>query len=258
MDWDEAFAEDLDGRSKKGRLLTVGWTVRAAKSQIIWAPPKPLDAPQTRAASAKSVQYCPAAVDFDRRHYIISCPIDITLKFEKQPNGQVSLIDADGVQSGVRQIALREIFVLHPQAEWRHPERPIVQMIAPYVFVADEPCYVVQTPPYLHYFATPRPGVQIGGRYPVHIWPRPLSWGFEWHDIGKPLSLKRGEPWFYVHFDTENPAGRVRLVEQEFTPELEAYLNSIVDVSNYVNKTFSLFADAQARRPAQLLRPKKA
>lgn len=256
MDWDEVFAEEQDARSKKGRVTTVGWTVRAAKSQVIWAPPKPLEASDARPPSAKSVQYCPAAVDFDRRHYVIPCPIDIALKFERK-NGQLSLVDADGAQSAVRPVALREMFVLHPQTEWRHPERPIVQMIAPYVFVADEPCYVVQTAPYLHYFPEQRPGVQIGGRYPIHIWPRPLSWGFEWRDVAKPLVLKRGEPWFYVHFDTENPAGRVRLVEQEFTPELEAYLNSIIDVSNYVNKTFSLFSEAQARRPQSLVRAKK-
>ena len=29
----------------------------------------------------------------------------------------------------------------------------------------------------------------MGGRFPVHIWPRPLSWGFEWHDVTKPLVL---------------------------------------------------------------------
>lgn len=258
MVWDEYFSEDMDGRGRKARTVTVGWTVRAAKSQVIWAPPKPFEPPSGRPASAKSVQYCPAAVDFDRRHFVVPCPVDITLKVEKQANGQLSLIDADGLQSGVRQAALRELLVLHPQAEWRHPERPIVQMIAPYVFVADEPCYVVQSPPYLHYFPTPRPGVQIGGRFPIHIWPRPLSWGFEWHDMAKPMTFKRGEPWFYVHFETENPAARVRLVEQEWTPELEAYVNSIVDVSNYVNKTFSLFSEAQARRPESLVKPKKA
>ena len=85
------------------------------------------------------------------------------------------------------------MLMLHPQNEWRHPDRPIIQITAPYVFVADEPCYVVQTAPYLDYFPTPRPGVQMGGRFPVHVWPRPLSWGFEWHDVNKPLVLKRGE-----------------------------------------------------------------
>ena len=40
------------------------------------------------------------------------------------------------------------------------------------------------------------------------------------------------------------------------TPELEKYLDSIVDVSNYVNKTYSLFGEARRIRPDKLLKPK--
>jgi hypothetical protein len=262
MTWDDYFAEEQDnlaseGRGKK-RTITVGWVLRATKSSVIWAPPQPFARTDPKPASAKSVQVCPAAVDFDRRHFVVPCPVDLTLKFDRQPNGQLSLVDADGEGSSVRQTGLREMMILHPQHEWRHPERPLIQMIAPYIFVADDPCYLVQSPPYLHYFNVPRPGVQIGGRYPVHIWPRPLSWGFEWHDMSKPLVFRRGEPWFYVHFETENPSARVRLVEQEMTPELEKYVNSIVDVSNYVNKTFSLFSEAQRTRPPSLIKAKKS
>jgi hypothetical protein len=257
--FDEDFAADMDARgAARSRTVTVGWTVRAAKAGLIWAPPEPFTRNDRKAPSAKSVQYCPAAVEFDRRHFVVPCPFDLTLQFEQLPNGQLQLKDAAGEGSAVRPTGLRDIVVLHPQSEWRDPARPVIQIIAPYIFVADEPCYVVQTPPYLHYMPTPRPGVQVGGRFPVHVWPRPLSWGFEWHDPKQPLRLRRGEPWFYVHFETENPAARVRLVETEMTPELESYVNSIVDVSNYVNKTFSLFSEAQARRPETLLKPKKS
>lgn len=256
--FDEDFAAGMDARvGARSRVVTVGWTVRAAKAGLIWSPPEPFTRGDRKAPSAKSVQYCPAAVEFDRRHFVIPCPFDLTLQFEQLPSGQLQLKDADAEGSAVRPTGLREICVLHPQSEWRDPARPVIQIVAPYIFVADEPCYVVQTPPYLHYMPSPRPGVQVGGRFPVHVWPRPLSWGFEWHDPTQPLRLKRGEPWFYVHFETENPAARVRLVETEMTPELEGYVNSIVDVSNYVNKTFSLFSDAQARRPATLVKPKK-
>ena len=256
--FDEDFSTELDERAgKKARNVTVGWTVRAAKAGVLWQPPQVFTRNDQKAASSKSVQYCPAAVEFDRRHYVVTCPFDLTLQFEQLPNGQLQLRDVDAEQSGVRPVALRELVVLHPQNEWRDPNKPVVQNVAPYIFVADEPCYIVQTPPYLHYAPAPRPGVQVGGRFPIHIWPRPLSWGFEWHDPTKPLKLKRGEPWFYVHFETENPAGRIRLVENEMTPELEKYVNSIVDVSNYVNKTFSLFGEAQARRPETLVKAKK-
>lgn len=260
MSWDDYFADDraasdASDRGKK-RTVTVGWAVRTQKAHAIWGAPQSFSRQDPKPTSAKSVQVCPAAVDFDRRHFIIPCPVDVTLSFKRQPNGSLQLVDENGDQSSIRQTGLRDLMILHPQNEWRHPERPLMQMIAPYVFVSDDPCFVVQTPPYLHYFPNPRPGLQMGGRFPAHLWPRPLSWGFEWYDVSKPLVLKRGEPWFYVSFETENPTARVRLVEQEMTPELDSYISSVLDVSNYVNQTYSLFDEARRNRPDKLLKPR--
>ncbi len=262
MDWGDHFAGERDAdeaeQSRRAkRTVTVGWFVRSDKSGIIFAPPKLFSRDDPKAASSKSVQNCPAAVDFDRRHFVIPVPIDVTLQFVRQPNGQLMLQDANETQSGLRPNNLKQILIFHPEAEWRHPERPLIQFLSPYIFVADDPCYVVQTAPYLHYFKEQRPGVQMGGRFPIHIWPRPVSWGFEWHDITKPLVLKRGDPWFYVRFETENPSARVRLIEQERTEELEKYISDISDVSGFMNRTFSLFSEAQRRRPKTLLKPRK-
>lgn len=261
MSWDDYFADDAgaadaEGRGKK-RTLTVGWTVRFAQGSAVWSPPKTFSRTDPKARSAKSIQACPAAIDFDRRHYVIPCPVDLTLSFQRDAQGRLQLTDADGERSAMRPQGRANLLQLQPQAEWRHPERPILQFTAPYVFVADEPCYIVQTPPYLHWFPEQRPGVQMGGRFPIHIWPRPLAWAFEWYDLAKPLVLRRGDPWFYVHFETENPSARVRLVEQEMTESLEKYLDSIIDVSNYVNKTYGLFDEARRMRPEKLVKAKQ-
>ena len=261
MSWDDYFAEDAGAAEAEGRgkprTVTVGWTVKwDVKGKSIWAPPQTFSRSDPKATSAKSIQACPAAIDFDRRHFVIPCPVDLTLKFERTPDGKIQLTDADGEKSAMRPQGRANLFIVQPPNEWRNPDRPIIQFTAPYVFVADQPCWVVQTAPHLHWFPEQRPGVQMGGRYPVHIWPRPLAWAFEWYDISKPLVLRRGDPWFYVHFETENPGARVRLVEQEMTEELDEYLNSIIDVSNYVNKTYGLFGEAQRMRPEKLLKPK--
>ncbi|MBU2032539.1 MAG: hypothetical protein KKH37_02055 [Alphaproteobacteria bacterium] len=260
MSWDDYFAGDAgaaeaEGRGRK-RNVTVGWTVRFAQGNAIWSAPKSFSRSDPKATSAKSIQVCPAAIDFDRRHYVIPCPVDLTLAFARDAQGRLQLTDADGEASQMRPQGRANLFQLQPQNEWRHPERPILQFTAPYVFVADEPCYVVQSPPYLHWFPEQPPGLAMGGRFPIHIWPRPLAWAFEWYDLSQPLVLKRGDPWFYVHFETENPSAHVRLVEQEMTDELEKYLDSIIDVSNYVNRTYGLFGEAQRIRPDRLLKPK--
>ena len=78
----------------------------------------------------------------------------------------------------------------------------------------------------------------------------------ELHDLSKDLILKRGEPLFYVRFETEDPSTLVRLVEAEKTPELESYIRQITDVTNFVNQSFQLFKTAKERRPEKLLVPK--
>ena len=87
MSWEEKFAEDMDPAGAKKRTVTVGWTVRAPHAQAIWGAPKLFERSLPRPASAKSVQACPAAVDFDKRHYVIPCPVDLTLRFDRAQNG---------------------------------------------------------------------------------------------------------------------------------------------------------------------------
>jgi hypothetical protein len=112
---------------------------------------------------------------------------------------------------------------------------------------------MTQLPPFLHYRDPALPGVMIGGRMPIDVWPRVLMWAFEWFDTSKDLILRRGEPWFYTRFELPNPSQRVRLVEAQLTPELKQYFNGLNGVANYVKQTFSLFSIARQRRPKQLL-----
>jgi hypothetical protein len=45
-------------------------------------------------------------------------------------------------------------------------------------------------------------------------------------------------------------------VETGITPEAKAYIDSISGVTNYVNRTYSLFDRARQRRPKTLLSPR--
>ena len=130
-------------------------------------------------------------------------------------------------------------------------------MRLPYVFVADEPVYLSQVAPFLHYRSEPWPGTLFGGRFPIDVWPRPLMWAFERHDTEKELRLARGEPLFYCQLETIPPDRPFRLVEAARTPELDAYLEHISGAVSYVNRTFSLFRTAGERRPERLVVPRK-
>ena len=64
MDQGDYFAEGLDDRGGRGRIVTVGWTVRAQKAGALWAAPKPFEPHQGKPASSKSVQVPPGGGRF--------------------------------------------------------------------------------------------------------------------------------------------------------------------------------------------------
>src|SRR3990172_5444767 len=249
---------DFLRRKLPGRTVEVGWLLDTDQAGFIWPAPEKFAREAPTGLHAKSVRYCPAAHDHESRIFVVACPIDVHLKFAFDPKTkEPKLINAAGDQSTVRSKQLNQLIALVGRKEWRDPERPIVQIRTPYVFVADEPVYLAQLPPFCNYNAKPWHGTLIAGRMPINIWPRHLMWAFEWHDPSQDLVLKRGDPWFYVRFETVDPSRPVRLIEAEMTPELREYLRGLSAVTNYVNRTFSLFNVARQRRPKSLLTPKR-
>ena len=133
MSWDDYFAEDAGAAEAeargKPRTLTVGWTVRwPGNGGAIWAPPKPFGRSDRKAASAKSIQACPAAIDFDRRHFVVPCPVDITLEFRRNAQGQIQLVDADGELSAMRPQGRANLFIVQPPGEWRDPDLSLIHI----------------------------------------------------------------------------------------------------------------------------------
>jgi hypothetical protein len=242
--------------ARSAGVTEVGWAIMDDRASLIWDQPKTYRRDIPRPASAKSVQVCPAALDFDARHVAVPCPVDLHLRFEKDEQGQPRLKNVAGLQSTIRSKHLQQMVRVVDRVEWRNPDRPIVQIITPYLFLADTPVWINQLPPYLEYTDPAWPGLLICGRFPIHIWPRHLMWAFEWHDLSRDLILRRGQPWFYLRFETPDPSRPVRLVETEITPEAKAYIDSISGVTNYVNRTYSLFDRARQRRPKTLLKPR--
>lgn len=237
--------------------VRVGWLLTDDKSGIIYAPPERLRSVDTRKTHAKSASRCPAVINLESRYFVVRCPFDLKLGFARDKDGKAVLRNLLGDQSPVRRSKLPNLVFLVGENEWRYPDKPTVQMSLPYLFIADEPVYLSQVAPFLHYRREPWPGTIFGGRFPINIWVRPIIWAFEWHDIERPLELSRGEPLFYCLFETE-PADRpVQVLEAARTPELQEYLDLISGAVNYVNQTFSLFKAAEARRPSRLLTPRE-
>ncbi len=237
--------------------VQVGWLLDNDKAGIIFEPPERVRSVEMSKTHAKSASRCPAIINLESRHFVIKCPFDLHLKFVRNKDGVPGLRNMLGEKSPIRGKKLNEHLHVTSETEWRYKDRPTIQLSLPYLFVADEPVYISQTAPYMHYRADPLPGTIFGGRFPIDVWPRPLMWAFEWHEPEKDIVLQRGEPLFYVQFETVPQNRPVQMVEAEKTPELEEYLKLIGGTVNYVNQTFSLFKAAEERRPANLVTPKK-
>ena len=248
------------GRSARtgSPIVDVGWVIDPMReANFIWDAPHKLARPEARTHHAKGISNCPAISDHEARLVEVVCPIDIKLRFFRDSQGNPSMAAIDGDQSTIRPQQFSQLVMATHPNEWRHPQRPIIQVMTPLLFVSDEPVWLTQMPAFYHRASPQLPGIMMGGRFPIHVWPRELVWAFEWHDINADLIIKRGDPWFYLNFETENPSRHVRLVEAEMTDDLRAYTIGMRGVTNYVSRTFSLFGTARSRRPKQLLKPKK-
>lgn len=247
---------ELRKNSQTDRTL-IGWFLADDQHGVIYYPPERVKSAPAENVHAKSAALCPATIAMDAQNFEVKCPVDINLAFVRGEKNIPALRNLSGNQSTIRNNKLNSMITLVSESEWRYKDRPIIQLILPYVFLADTPVYINQTSAFMHYYKTPLPGTTFCGRFPIDVWPRQLMWAFEWHDVSKPLEISRGTPLFYVNFETGNPAQAIRLIEAEKTPELQDYLKLTGGVTNYVNQTFSLFKRARELRPKKLLEPKK-
>jgi hypothetical protein len=240
--------------ASRPRIAEVGWLIDASTPSFIWDAPRPLSGRARPPDHPKAVNHCPAITDAEARTFEVTAPVDMHLRLTRNEKGEPSIVNAAGKEASIASGKLNQMVTLMAQSRWRDPRRPVLQISAPYRFIADEPCWLNQLPPYYHYRAPPWPGVMIGGRFPIHNWPRSLMWAFEWWDPARDLIIRRGDPWFYLRFETEDPARPLRLVEAEMTAELRDFCRGLDGITNYVNQTFQLMDRAAERRPVRLLK----
>ena len=241
------------GAEKSGRVVRIGWLLDVNQAALIYEEPRPLRHKAEKPASSKALTNCPAVQNVEARYYEILCPFDLRIALRQGPQGGLGLQDASGPQSAFSPQIFPQVVQLLDQARWRDPQRPVMRIVTPYRFVADEPVWLEQMAPFNAMTDKALPGVFVGRRLPIDIWPQLLSWTFEWQDLNQEVVLKRGQPWFYLTFETNDPERPIRLVEAEMTEDLKAHCTGLDQAERYTSR--DLFEVARARRPKTLLKP---
>lgn len=236
--------------------LEIGWLVDAPKAGFVYSAP----VPATRRLGGsgtdhpKALARCPSVMDLHRRLWVVPCPFDLHLRIDVGSARIPQILHVGAVTSTIEPSELAALVLPLPRERWRSPNTPLIQVAAPYRFVADEPVFMSQLPPFLDHLST-WPGTLVPGRFPIHLWPRILMWAFEWHDTESELKIARGDPWFMVQFDGIDPSRRQRLRHARMTPELREYCSGLDGVASMITGTSSLLDVAAERRPWRLLVP---
>ena len=149
--------------------------------------------------------------------------------------------------------ALQTIVSFMPREIWRDTNNPVVQIALPHIFLSDETLHLSQVPAWASADSVKLPGMLISGRFPAHLWPRPLNLAFEWTDKSQSFKMKRGQPICYLMMELESPERTVELIEGRMTENLRSYLSKISDVVKFTSQSFDLFDRAKEIRPKKLL-----
>lgn len=230
----------------------IGWYLDTDFAHVVFSAPKPVKARRAKPLSRRAVQACPAVNNLERNLFEILAPFSIELSVERR--GEKFDLYFDDVATRIDEDLFNKHIFFMPQDQWRSKDRPMLQIMVPYVFVTDEDCAICQLPPFLDSTSRRWPGVMVAGSYPFKYWPRSLNWAFEWDDLSSPLKIKRGDPLFYVKFDTPNTNSSVALSLIHDPSEIITYKKKIEGVVKYTNGSLELIKEAKQYRPKFFLK----
>lgn len=186
---------------------------------------------------------CPAHVQYVNNTFVLRCPIDVTITYDKVNKVMMSNLPQESQDAVFR-------------TQWADFDVengfPIIGFNASYVFVADQPTVIEFLPPYNDVDPAWR---LMPGNFNIYYWQRPVLPTFEM--LQNTVTLKRGQPLAYLRFRSENLKETFALTKIERTPELEHAVNSCVVVKHFMpNLSWRLQSTMNKLRPKKWLKSK--
>lgn len=242
------------------KAVTVGWLLCEDISSVVFFPPERLVWPDIpKGARAGDIARCPGIRELTSLLWVVRSPFTFRIRvarFEPEKTFTYRCEPCEG-ENALSERVLSRLLPAMPFSTWETPERPLLQLRLPYVFLADHSVYIEQLAPFMSDVSARFPGTVYGGRFPIDVWPRRLNFAFHWVDLTREIHIRRGDPLFYLRFQPRLRDQKVRLVEAERTPEVRQFMEAVKDVTAYTDKTFSLFERAAQMRPPRLVKARR-
>jgi hypothetical protein len=147
---------------------------------------------------------------------------------------------------------LNSLLQFQPVNLWRTSDRPILQLVLPYVFFSDEVVYLNQLD--ATQVVRNKNWSVIQGRFNIYDWQRPINWSIEWMDTSSDLVVRRGQPLFQLLFETKEHQDKISLVYVKKTEELGELIDAASGVSKLVKGTFGVMKKQGALRKGNLIK----
>ena len=224
----------------KLKKVDIFWSLLDGEASSIFYEPANNFIKPVKKHTSKAASFCPAIMHSRLRTFSIKCPFDLRLRAVENGNGLSIHYMESG--SSITFQKLSNLIAISPERDWLCAKQPIVQITTPYLFTSSSVAYLTQRHPY-ELIGKGEPFRLIEGRFPIHKWTRPLSWALEWVNIKKDLIIKRGQPWFDVTFELDDPEYSIELVSRPFDEILKKEVRETSEVTGYIKGTFKLFEE---------------
>lgn len=158
---------------------------------------------------------CPVIGSWSAQTFVLRAPYDMEVSLKLTPQGPV-LEWGDPAPNA----EFHQLWSFARPEGWARADRPVLNWNIDNLFLADERVILETTAPFYHLDPARWPGVMLPTRFDIQAWTRPVPWSFEWRDLSRPLSIRRGDPIQYVRLHGLRQEETFRIHRVEYTEEM--------------------------------------
>lgn len=211
--------------SKNKDSIIVYWSMYGAMDHVdrismMWEPPTALV--PTIPSNKKSNLYisCSGMKNFFKNSFTVFHPADSKLKFRKE-NDLLIPEEVNGVPAW-------KFFDKMPLENMQR-----VSYDFSWIFFCEEDLTLELMPPFLHKTVDRSGGVVSAGSFNISKWFRPVNPDYLIWEDSKEISVKKGDPAFYLRFLTDK---KVILKQFDFNQELYSVVDQILQHKNFFSR----------------------